>query len=244
MRDWKNLPWYVPAFVATIGFSAAIGSVQQIMTEMEPKPVHAQIVQDTSDRAVQPAAIEPGAAPTTGGVTTASLTTSITQPARTPEAQATRNKLAAISTVPLIVDALTAEGLTDPKVVAYALATVEHETAGTFQPIEEWHGRQQAVKLGYDGGADYFGRGFIQLTHLKNYREMGARVGVPDLAAHPEKALEPEVAAKILAAFFKDRGVAKIAATGDFVAARWPINRTDKAQQIAQLANKYLAALT
>lgn len=151
-------------------------------------------------------------------------------------------RVAAQESIPAIVSALKEEGIDDPKVLAYALATIEHETAGTFEPIEEYDGVQQARRLGYEGGENYFGRGFIQLTHLKNYREIGERIGI-DLANNPEKALDPAVAAKILAIYFKDNGVADLAKRGDFYAARGPINGTDSANSIARLANKYLASL-
>ena len=140
----------------------------------------------------------------------------------------------------LIKQALQAEGIDDPNTEAYALATVEYETAGTMQPIEEIGGREQARKLGYSGGENYYGRGYIQLTHDYNYKQMGERIGVPDLAQNPEKALDPQVSAKILAAFFKDRGVADAASKGDFVGARGPINGTDQAEKIAGLTQKYL----
>ena len=156
-----------------------------------------------------------------------------------------KNRHSAIRTnVPYIINALRDEGIFTPKVLSYALSTIEHETAGTFQPIEEYGGRQQAIKLGYGGGEDYFGRGYIQLTHLGNYQEIGERIGLGDkLAKNPELALEPEIAAKILASFFKNRGVAKLAEKGDFVRARTPVNPDTFGSKLATNANKYLSAL-
>ena len=147
--------------------------------------------------------------------------------------------------IPLIEQALKDEGISDKKTLAYALATIEHETAGTFEPIEEYGGRQQARKLGYGGGENYYGRGFIQLTHADNYRAIGQRIGMGDaLVKNPALALRPDISAKILAAFFKDRGVAKEASKGNFYAARGPVNGTDKAREIAQIAQRYLKALS
>lgn len=144
---------------------------------------------------------------------------------------------------PLIKKAFAEEGIDDPRVLAYALATVQHETASTFNPIEEYYGRQQAINNGYSGGEDYYGRGFIQLTHDYNYRDIGERIGMGDtLVNHPELALDPKISAKILAAFFKDRGVADYAKQGDFYDARGPVNGTDQADNIAGLANQYLKA--
>lgn len=142
-----------------------------------------------------------------------------------------------------IIKALRDEGILTPRTLAYALATVQHETASTFKPIEEYGGRQQAKKLGYEGGENYFGRGFIQLTHKKNYVDMGKKIGIEDLAEHPEKALDPEVSAKILAKFMNERGVAKLADAGDFAGARRPINPDALGNQIANIAQGYLGAI-
>jgi hypothetical protein len=149
-------------------------------------------------------------------------------------------RAAARKNIPLIGKALEREGILDSNVLAYALATIEHETASTFEPIEEIQGRQSARRYGYEGGSNYFGRGFIQLTHLRNYRMVGERIGMGDqLVKHPELASDPDVAAKILAAFFKDNNVANLASKGYFVAARTPINPDYNGYSIAMLATKY-----
>lgn len=152
----------------------------------------------------------------------------------------TKARDAARRNIPIIAKALEQEGILDSNVLAYALATIEHETDSTFEPIEEIQGRMSARRLGYEGGTNYFGRGFIQLTHLRNYRMIGERIGMGDtLAAHPEMASQPETAAKILAAFFKDNNVANLATRGDFIAARQPVNPDRNGRHIASLAYKY-----
>ncbi|MBI4079337.1 MAG: hypothetical protein HY429_03515 [Candidatus Levybacteria bacterium] len=149
-------------------------------------------------------------------------------------------RAAAIKNVPFIVKALEDENILDPNILAYALATIEHETAGTFEPIEEFKGRKNARRLGYEGGTNYFGRGFIQLTHLRNYKTMGQRIGVGDeLVKNPNLALQPEVSAKILAAYFKDNGIARLASEGYFIDARTPINPDYQGYNIALLAWGY-----
>lgn len=151
-----------------------------------------------------------------------------------------KGKAAARTNIPLIADALAKEGILDSNVLAYALATVEHETDETFQPINEIQGAVNARRFGYEGGANYFGRGFIQITHLRNYREIGERIGMGDkLVKDPDLALNPEVSAKILAAFFKDNNVANLASNGNFIAARTPVNPDYNGRSIAQLALKY-----
>ncbi|HLY65020.1 MAG TPA: glycoside hydrolase family 19 protein, partial [Chloroflexota bacterium] len=125
-----------------------------------------------------------------------------------------------------------------------ALATIEHETAFTFQPLAEIEGNMSARRLGYEGGMDYFGRGFIQLTHLRNYETMGRRIGIGDeLVRHPELASDPQIAAKVLAAFFRDNNVAALAGSGQFVAARAPVNPDNSGWAIATLAAKYRSVL-
>lgn len=59
-------------------------------------------------------------------------------------------------------------------------------------------------------GYKYRGRGFIQITGKKNYRELGQIVGV-DVVNNPDKANDPQIAAKLAAAYFKR------AATGTYI---------------------------
>lgn len=142
--------------------------------------------------------------------------------------------------IPVIGKALEKEGILDSNVLAYALATIEHETDETFEPIDEIQGRMSARRLGYEGGTAYFGRGFIQLTHLRNYKAVGERIGMKDaLAKNPSLASDPEVAAKILAAFFKDNNIANLASQGYFIAARQPVNPDLNGRKVARLALKY-----
>jgi predicted chitinase len=147
-----------------------------------------------------------------------------------------------------IVKALDEEGILTDRTLAYALATVEHETGSRFQPVREGFsdavGRNEAIKRGYGGGANYYGRGYIQLTHNYNYRDMGQKLGLGNqLAENPDMALDPEISAKILAKFFKERGVVNYAEKGDFYGARRPVNGVDRADKIAARANAYLGAV-
>lgn len=142
-----------------------------------------------------------------------------------------------------IIESLNEQHIATPRVIAYAVATAERETDHTFKPIEEYGGPQQAIALGYSGGERYYGRGYIQITHDYNYREMGEKIGMGEaLVINPELALDPKVASKILAEFFKEREVAT-KAEADFIAARGPINGSDHAESIAQEAENYLQAI-
>lgn len=85
---------------------------------------------------------------------------------------------------------------------AYMLATTKHETAHTFQPIHEYGGRQYFIQhyggqtrkghqLGNDTpeeGADYAGRGDVQLTGETNYEkaEKALREEYPEIISEFE----------------------------------------------------------
>lgn len=147
--------------------------------------------------------------------------------------------------IPYIIEALKKQNILNPNNLAYALATINHETGGTFRPIEEYGGRNQAKKLGYSGGENYYGRGYIQLTHDYNYKDIGKKIGLGDkLYTNPELALRPDIAADILATFMKDRGVTQYTEKGDFVGARKPINGIDRAGQIANVAQSYMKGIS
>ena len=137
----------------------------------------------------------------------------------------------------------------DPRWLAYMLATVYHETAATMQPISEYglgRGRPYGEP---DNGHTYYGRGYVQLTWKRNYAAMSPVTGV-DLVNHPELALRPDIAAKVmfhgmehgvftgkkLADYFTPR-------TTDFLMARQIINGMDCAALIAGYARNFLASI-
>jgi hypothetical protein len=108
---------------------------------------------------------------------------------------------------PQIVRQLALCGIADRPVQVAAIGTVAIETASTFRPIHEYG--TEADWADYEGGPEYAGRGFIQLTHLSNYRTFGEYVddlwhagGAIDLVARPDDALDPNVAAAVLATYF------------------------------------------
>lgn len=105
---------------------------------------------------------------------------------------------------PLISGALDRRGLWERDVARGVLATIAIETASTFQPIHEYG--TEADWAGYSGGARYAGRGFIQLTHDYNYRAAGQVVNV-NLVADPDRALEPALAAEILAWYWATKTI-------------------------------------
>jgi hypothetical protein len=153
---------------------------------------------------------------------------------------------------------------------AYALATAYHETASTMQPIREYGGPTYFTRM-YDvtgarpklavangntcagDGPRYCGRGYVQLTWKNNYKRAGDECGV-DLVANPDKAMEPAIAAKILRhgmqeGWFTGKSFSSyLPAVGratpqQYFNARYIINGTDKAQQIAAHAKAFETAL-
>ncbi|MEK9207257.1 MAG: glycoside hydrolase family 19 protein [Patescibacteria group bacterium] len=168
-----------------------------------------------------------------------------------------QSQAAARKNIPLIVRALKDEGILTPNVLSYALATIQHES-GSFEPVNEGYyldkgkapgtsGKQIAAKNGYSGGANYYGRGFIQLTHDYNYKKIGNEIGLGDkLVNNPDLANDPEIAAKIFARFLKNSGTAATADKGDFFNARAGVNSKDYRtyQPIANTAKKYKGTFT
>lgn len=140
----------------------------------------------------------------------------------------------------------------DTRWLAYVLATAYHETAHTMQPIEEY-GRGKGRAYGVpdtNTALSYYGRGFCQLTWKANYRVAGDYCGL-DLVSHPELALEPHIAAKVicegmeqgwftgkkLSDYFNDN-------RDDPVGARHIINGNDRADLVASYYRCFANALT
>lgn len=90
--------------------------------------------------------------------------------------------------------------LQDQRHVAYLLATIRHETAFTYEPIEEI-GKGAGKTYGWpdpETGHAYYGRGYVQITWRDNYERIGNAIGA-DLVHHPELALDPATAYEIAA---------------------------------------------
>lgn len=140
----------------------------------------------------------------------------------------------------------------DVRHIAYALATIKHETADTFLPITErgsksyfnkYNGRRDLGNTQAGDGYRYRGRGYVQITGRTNYTKYG-------IANEPDAALDPAVAFRILT-----HGMHKGTFTGkklrdyinddkkDYTNARRIINGTDKAALIAGYAKKFESVL-
>ncbi|EWC52158.1 carboxypeptidase [Xanthomonas citri pv. glycines str. 8ra] len=104
----------------------------------------------------------------------------------------------------MIVKTALENGVTDPKQISYMLATAQHETRN-FQAPEEDFGRSQARKLGYSGGEEFYGRGYVHLTHDYNYAKFDKLLGLNgEMVRNPDMAKQPEIAAKVLVVGMRD----------------------------------------
>lgn len=139
----------------------------------------------------------------------------------------------------------------DLRWIAYSLATTFHETARRFTPLAEF-GKGAGKKYGKpdpETGQVFYGRGYVQLTHKANYQKMGWKLGF-DFVNNPDKVMEPNIAAEILIRGMIDgdfTGKALVhyisGAKCDYVGARRIVNGLDRAQLIADYAEKFEAAL-
>jgi len=141
-------------------------------------------------------------------------------------------------------------GMTDVRWVAYLMATVKHECANKWIPIEEYSNGEQ-----YEGRADlgnvnkgdgplYKGRGFVQITGRGNYRNFGKRLSI-DLEGNPKLTLDPATSYKIASLGMRQglfTGVGLIhyihESICDYLNSRRIINGIDRADVIKGYADK------
>jgi hypothetical protein len=129
---------------------------------------------------------------------------------------------------PLVVEALSALKILDPAMEAAAIASIGSESY-LFAPEKE-AGSEAYFRRMYEfdrslgnlepgDGAKYCGRGFIPIVGRSEYARFGKLVGA-DLVDHPDLAMDPAVAARILAYAFMLKGVPKAAGEYDWVKVR------------------------
>ena len=113
--------------------------------------------------------------------------------------------------------------MTDKTERAQFLAQMAHET-GNFKYSKEIWGPTETQK-GYEGRSDlgntqpgdgkrFMGRGYIQITGRYNYNKFGKMIG-KDLVNNPELAEDPNIAAQVSLAYWKDRKISGPARRGD-----------------------------
>ena len=132
--------------------------------------------------------------------------------------------------------------------VAYGLATADIETAHTFQPVREAYWLSEDWRKKNLRYYPHYGRGYVQLTWPANYERADRELGLGgSLIANLDRAMEPEIAAAVMVRgrtegwFTGKRRATSL--PGDYVNARRIINGTDKAKQIAGVAEMFERAL-
>ncbi len=133
--------------------------------------------------------------------------------------------------------------------IAYVLATTQWETAQTFKPVKEAYWLSEDWRRNNLRYYPYYGRGFVQLTWDYNYKAYSQILNI-DLVNNWDLALDPNVALFVLVHGFKTgtftgNKIADYITSNktDFVGARRCINGTDKANEIADLAEQFLRNL-
>jgi len=123
--------------------------------------------------------------------------------------------------LPFVLRALLDAALADKSMVLMALGTIRAET-GSFLPIDEgiskfntspggtpfdlYDNRADLGNQGPTDGADFKGRGFVQLTGRANYTQFSGVLGLgSQLVDNPDLANDPVIAAQLLAAFLKSK---------------------------------------
>lgn len=111
---------------------------------------------------------------------------------------------------PIVHASLETRSLADYDTCRVVISTIAIETAHTFKPVPEafWMPGGDVWRMNnLTRYAPYWGRGYIQLTWKENYEYYGWKIGHPELVDFPDKALLPEIAADVLAAYVQERGI-------------------------------------
>jgi putative chitinase len=151
---------------------------------------------------------------------------------------------------PTLIRECEAQGLLRNQ-AAYVLATGQWETAHTMEPVKEAYWLSEEWRKANLRYYPWYGRGFVQLTWEENYDKAQDELNLGTmLTDNPDRALDPVIAAQVIV-----RGMTEGWFTGkklsdyitlqksDFINARRIVNGTDKANDIAALAQDYDAWL-
>ena len=144
--------------------------------------------------------------------------------------------------LPAVLAALSEAGVTERAAVIMAIATIRAEIE-SFKPVKEgvskyntspggapfnlYDNRRDLGNTGAPDGSLYAGRGYVQLTGRANYQTHGKNIGMGDqLVKKPDLAIDPVIAAKLLASFIKSVKTKSLAALadGNLAAARRLVN--------------------
>jgi len=132
--------------------------------------------------------------------------------------------------VPTLVKAFREQGITNPKVLAYACATICHESS--WDP-NATNTNDAASKTGYPGA------GLAQITWKDNYKAVSDATGI-DFVGHPKYMFEPYKSLQAKAAFYKLNKMIAYIEKGDYESAAGIYNagkasfRSDYTRKVAR----------
>jgi putative chitinase len=144
--------------------------------------------------------------------------------------------------LPPVLSVLVENQVADEPMVLMALSTVRAEvecsepisegqsrfnTSPSGHPFEFYDNRKDLGNRGAPDGAQFKGRGYVQLTGRLNYATYGPKLTPPvDLIANPNLAGDPAIAANLLALFLADKELAikKALLAGNMATARQLVN--------------------
>ncbi|MES2671483.1 MAG: XVIPCD domain-containing protein [Pseudomonadota bacterium] len=148
--------------------------------------------------------------------------------------------------VELLVRTALEYGVTDRRQIAYIVATAQHET-DNFATSREYDGPNQAIRNGYGGGENYYGRGYVQVTHDRNYDRMATTLGDPRIRTNPDIVAQEATLGAQTTVVGMSRGLYTGVGldryinpqNADYTDARAVVNGTDRAAHIAGLARTW-----
>lgn len=130
--------------------------------------------------------------------------------------------------------------------IAYILATVQHETGNTFQPVKEGFNVSDGWRKTYLRYYPYYGRGYVQLTWEANYAKYRDLLNL-NLVVNPDLALRSDVALFILLhgmkyGTFSGKSLNNYTRNEEtnFYQARRVINGLDRAALVAGYAQQWM----
>lgn len=158
-----------------------------------------------------------------------------------------------VANMPTILAALEEQTEVTNNVVISVVATIRVECP-PFKPIREFGNTAYFTKhyenradLGNNqpgDGAKYCGRGYVQITGRNNYKHYGDLLGV-DLVNNPDLALDPAIAGKVIALYFKTHGCFEAANNQDWKKVRRLVNGGYNGLSVFQaMVDKLLKELT
>jgi len=145
----------------------------------------------------------------------------------------------------LIRDECAKQGVTNESHIAYMVATAMWETNHTCKPVKEAYWLSEDWRNKHLRYYPYFGRGLIQITLKENYEKFSKLLDI-DLVNYPDRALDEDIAVKILVIGMRDglftgkslQDFTDAQGNIDFYEARRIVNGLDKASTIASMAQE------